>query len=210
MEEQFVHFDVGGIALKIAVAVGIGMLIGLERNWSHKEVGIRTFSIVSLTGMLAVQISNSLVVGGLAAVCLLVLIFNVRSFLTDRNTEITTSAALIACYMLGVLTGMGHIFTPVAGTIVITMLLAWKTELSKFAGGLETSEIRSYFARADRFCDLSLIAQPVCRPVAVVQPQRCMDQHYSHSRDRVSELCVPENFQLQRALSRRCVWRTGQ
>ena len=143
MEEQFVHFDVGGIALKIAVAVGIGMLIGLERNWSHKEVGIRTFSIVSLTGMLAVQISNSLVVGGLAAVCLLVLIFNVRSFLTDRNTEITTSAALIACYMLGVLTGMGHIFTPVAGTIVITMLLAWKTELSKFAGGLETSEIRS-------------------------------------------------------------------
>ncbi len=143
MEEQFVHFDVGSIALKIAVAVGIGMLIGLERNWSHKEVGIRTFSIVSLTGMLAVQISNSLVVGGLAAVCLLVLIFNVRSFLTDRNTEITTSAALIACYMLGVLTGMGHIFTPVAGTIVITMLLAWKTELSKFAGGLETSEIRS-------------------------------------------------------------------
>ncbi|HRN58019.1 MAG TPA: DUF4010 domain-containing protein, partial [Agriterribacter sp.] len=37
----------------------------------------------------------------------------------------------------------GHIFTPVAGTIVITMLLAWKTELSRFAGGLETSEIRS-------------------------------------------------------------------
>ena len=133
----------GSIALKIAVAVGIGMLIGLERNWSHKEVGIRTFSIVSLTGMLAVQVSNSLVAGGLAAVCLLVLIFNVRSFLTDRNTEITTSAALIACYILGVLTGMGHIFTPVAGTIVITMLLAWKTELSKFAGGLETSEIRS-------------------------------------------------------------------
>lgn len=133
----------GSIALKIAVAVGIGMLIGLERNWSHKEAGIRTFSIVSLTGMLAVQVSNGLVAGGLAAVCLLVLIFNVRSFLTDRNTEITTSAALIACYMLGVLTGMGHIFTPVAGTIVITMLLAWKTELSKFAGGLETSEIRS-------------------------------------------------------------------
>jgi uncharacterized membrane protein (DUF4010 family) len=143
LEEQFAQFDVGSIALKIAVAVGIGMLIGLERNWSHKEAGIRTFSIVSLTGMLAVQVSNGLVAGGLAAVCLLVLIFNVRSFLTDRNTEITTSAALIACYMLGVLTGMGHIFTPVAGTIVITMLLAWKTELSKFAGGLETSEIRS-------------------------------------------------------------------
>jgi uncharacterized membrane protein (DUF4010 family) len=67
----------------------------------------------------------------------------VRSFITERNTEITTSAALLACYILGVLTGLGHMFTPVAGTIIITMLLAWKEELSKFAGGLQTSEVRS-------------------------------------------------------------------
>ena len=54
----------------------------------------------------------------------------------DRSLEITTSAALIVNYMLGVLVGLGHIFTPVAGAIVMTMLLAWKTELSRFAGGL--------------------------------------------------------------------------
>lgn len=143
MDLQFQHFDVGTIALKMAVAIGMGMLIGMERNWSHKEAGIRTFSIVSLTGMLAAQINTALVIGCLAAVCLLVFIFNVRSFLTDKNTEITTSAALVACYILGVLTGMGHIFTPVAGTIVIMMLLAWKTELTRFTGGLQTSEIRS-------------------------------------------------------------------
>lgn len=143
MDLQFQHFDVGAIALKMAVAVGMGMLIGLERNWSHKEAGMRTFSIVSLTGMLAAQVNTGLMIGCLAAVCLLVLISNIRSFLTDKTTEITTSAALVACYMLGVLTGMGHIFTPVAGTIIITMLLAWKTELSRFAGGLQTSEIRS-------------------------------------------------------------------
>lgn len=29
------------------------MLIGLEREWSNKDVGIRTFDIVSLGGMLA-------------------------------------------------------------------------------------------------------------------------------------------------------------
>lgn len=143
MNEQFINFNVSDIALKMAVAVGMGMLIGLERNWSHKEAGVRTFSIVALTGMLSVQVNSALVIAGLVGVFLLVLISNVRSFLTDRNTEITTSAAIIACYILGVLVGMGHIFTPVAGTIVITMLLAWKAELSKFAGGLETSEIRS-------------------------------------------------------------------
>jgi uncharacterized membrane protein (DUF4010 family) len=142
LNEQFVHFNVAAIALKIAVAVGMGMLIGLERNWSHKEAGIRTFSIVSLTGMLAVQVSSGLAIGGLIAVCLLVVISNVKSFLTDKSSEMTTSAALIACYVLGVLTGLGHIFTPVASAIVITMLLAWKTELSRFAGDLQTSEIR--------------------------------------------------------------------
>ncbi|ANI87980.1 hypothetical protein A9P82_00790 [Arachidicoccus ginsenosidimutans] len=143
MEEHFLHFNVGDIALKMAVAVGIGMLIGLERNWSHKEAGIRTFSIVSLIGMLSAQINESIVVAGLIGILLLVLLSNIRSFLAERNTEITTSAAMIACYICGVLIGLGHIFTPVAATIIITMLLAWKTELSRFAGGLETSEIRS-------------------------------------------------------------------
>ncbi|PVD49606.1 hypothetical protein DC498_24040 [Terrimonas sp.] len=119
------------------------MLMGLERNWSHKEAGIRTFSIISLIGMLSAQVSNALIIAGLAGVCLLILISNIRSFLTERNTEITTSAAMIACYILGVLTGKGHIFTPVAGTIIITAILAWKAELSRFAGGLQTSEVRS-------------------------------------------------------------------
>lgn len=41
------------------------------------------------------------------------------------------------------LVGLGHIFTPVASAIIITMLLAWKTELNRFAGGLRPAEIRS-------------------------------------------------------------------
>jgi uncharacterized membrane protein (DUF4010 family) len=68
---------------------------------------------------------------------------NTRSIIDNRSLEITTSAALMVNYLLGVLVGLGHIFTPVAGAIVMTMLLAWKTELSRFAGGLQPSEIRS-------------------------------------------------------------------
>jgi hypothetical protein len=45
-------------------------------------------------------------------------------------------------YLLSVLVGPGHIFTPVAGAIVMTRLLAWKTELKRFAGDLQPSEIR--------------------------------------------------------------------
>jgi len=126
----------------MAVAIGIGMLAGMEREWSNKDVGIRTFAIVSLLGMLASLIGQSIAIAALIGVFLLVAAMNTRSILADRSLEITTSAALIVNYLLGVLVGLGHIFTPVAGAIVMTMLLAWKTELSRFAGGLQPSEIR--------------------------------------------------------------------
>jgi uncharacterized membrane protein (DUF4010 family) len=127
----------------MGVAIGIGMLAGMEREWSNKDVGVRTFAIVSLLGMLASLIGQSVAIAALIGVFLLVAAMNTRSILSDRSLEITTSAALILNYLLGVLVGLGHIFTPVAGAIVMTMLLAWKTELSRFAGGLQPSEIRS-------------------------------------------------------------------
>jgi uncharacterized membrane protein (DUF4010 family) len=143
MQIESVRFPPTPIALKIAIAVLIGMLAGMEREWSNKDVGVRSFAIVALLGMLASVIGINVAIASLVGVLLLVAAMNARSMLTDRSLEITTSAALIVNYLLGVLVGLGHIFTPVAGAIVMTMLLAWKTELSRFAGGLQPSEIRS-------------------------------------------------------------------
>ena len=143
MQTESSHFSSAPIALKMAVAIGIGMLAGMEREWSNKDVGVRTFAIVALLGMLASLISPSVAIAALFGVFLLVAAMNTRSILSDRSLEVTTSAALMLNYLLGVLVGLDHIFTPVAGAIVMTMLLAWKTELSRFAGGLQPSEIRS-------------------------------------------------------------------
>jgi uncharacterized membrane protein (DUF4010 family) len=143
MQTETTHFPYTPTALKMAVAIGIGMLAGMEREWSNKDVGIRSFAIVSLLGMVASLIGPNIAIAALIGVFLLVASMNARSILNDRSLEITTSAALILNYLLGVLVGLGHIFTPVAGAIVMTMLLAWKTELSRFAGGLQPSEIRS-------------------------------------------------------------------
>jgi len=143
MQTESAHFTATPIALKMAVAIGIGMLAGMEREWSNKDVGIRTFAIVALLGMLASLIGQNVAVAALVGVFLLVAAMNTRSILADHSLEITTSAALMVIYLLGLLVGLGHIFTPVAGAIVMTMLLAWKTELSRFAGGLQPSEIRS-------------------------------------------------------------------
>ena len=143
MQVDSTHFPATPIALKMGVAIGIGMLVGMEREWSNKDVGVRSFAIVALLGMLASVIGPTVSVAALVGVLLLIAAMNARSILADRTLEITTSAALLVNYLLGVLVGLGHIFTPVAGAIVMTMLLAWKTELSRFAGGLLPSEIRS-------------------------------------------------------------------
>lgn len=143
MQMESMRFPATPIAVKMAVAVGIGLLVGMEREWSNKDVGVRSFAIVALLGMLASVIGLNVAIASLIGVLLLVAAMNTRSILSDRSLEITTSAALIVNYLLGVLVGLGHLFTPVAAAIVMTMLLAWKTELSRFAGGLQPSEIRS-------------------------------------------------------------------
>ena len=51
------HFPTTEIALKLAAALGIGLLVGFEREWSNKDVGVRTFALVSLLGMISFLIS---------------------------------------------------------------------------------------------------------------------------------------------------------
>ena len=118
------------------------MLVGLEREWAQKEVGVRTFAIASLTGTLASIVSPSIVPAALIGVFLLVVFLNVHSLLKDRSLEMTTSAALIVMPILGVLIGQGLLFPSAAAAIMMTMLLAWKLELARFADALHPEEIR--------------------------------------------------------------------
>jgi uncharacterized membrane protein (DUF4010 family) len=137
------RFPPSEVAAKIVVSLGIGLLVGIEREWSNKDLGARTFALTSLLGMAAALFSSQLAVVSMAGVFLIVAFANGRSLLVDRSLEATTSAALLATYVLGAMAGQGHLFTPVAAAILMTMLLAWKVELHKFAGGLQPAEIRS-------------------------------------------------------------------
>jgi uncharacterized membrane protein (DUF4010 family) len=131
------------IAAKIAVALGIGLLVGLEREWARKDVGVRTFALTALLGMLSSLVTDAFALVTLGGVLLLVGYLNLRSVLRDRSLEITTSVALIVTMVLGVLVGNGHLYTPVASAVVMTLLLSWKSELSEFAEDLSPEEIRS-------------------------------------------------------------------
>lgn len=130
------------VANKIALSLVIGMLVGFEREWAHKEVGVRTFAVTSLLGTLACLFGEALVSTTMCGVFLTVALLNAHSLLRDRSLELTTSVALMAMFLLGALVGQGHYFTGATGGILLTMLLAWKVEMARFAARLQPSEIR--------------------------------------------------------------------
>jgi uncharacterized membrane protein (DUF4010 family) len=159
-------FPYADAASKIALSVVVGLAVGLEREWAQKTVGARTFAIVALLGTLTDLLSSQLLIVALSGTFLLVLILNVHQLTkswsperssstafrgiaqdslvaTDAPLEITTSAALLVTLMLGALIGGGHYFTGVTSALVMTMLLAGKEGLSRFAGALQPTEIRS-------------------------------------------------------------------
>ena len=117
--------------------------MGLEREWSQKELGSRTFTITAILGMLSALANSEVTALSFAGILLVVLIAALHNLRTSRPAETTTSAALILTYVLGLLVGEGHHYTPVAVAIVMTFLLAAKPRLSHFAGGLTESEVRS-------------------------------------------------------------------
>jgi uncharacterized membrane protein (DUF4010 family) len=137
------RFPPSEVAAKIAVSLGIGLLVGIEREWSNKDLGARTFALTALLGAIAALFAPSLVIVSMVGVLLIVGFANARSLWVDRSLEATTSAALLVIFVLGALAGQGHLFTPVAAAILMTMLLAWKVELQRFVGGLQPAEIRS-------------------------------------------------------------------
>ncbi len=48
MQEAVSPFPPTEIATKLVLSMGIGLLVGFEREWSHKDLGVRTFTTVTL------------------------------------------------------------------------------------------------------------------------------------------------------------------
>jgi uncharacterized membrane protein (DUF4010 family) len=140
LEEHFIPLDA---ATKLVLSLGVGLLAGLEREWSHKGLGVRTFGLTALLGTLSSMISQPFALATLGAVGLAIALVNCRALLLRQNLEITTSVSLVIDFVLGVLIGQGHLFTPVAAALMLTLILSLKSELSNFAGGLRPEEIRS-------------------------------------------------------------------
>ncbi|MDB2236626.1 MgtC/SapB family protein [Halorubrum ezzemoulense] len=142
--DPFVYLETN--VAKLALATALGMFLGLEREWSQKSAGIRTFALVSLAAAVfsLVDEPGLLVVGGVLVVASAVLLA-VRSFVEAEvdGLSLTTSASLLVTYGVGVLVAEELFIESVTVAVLSSLLLVLKRELHQFAWGLSREEVRS-------------------------------------------------------------------
>src|SRR5215469_12545484 len=127
---------------RAAVSLAIGGMIGMEREWAHKDIGVRTFALIGLSFTLAWTISPTAAYIMMVAMIPLLALLNWRSFVRDGSLEMTTSVAVLVTALLGILVGQGLLLLAAACGVVVTVLLAWKAEMVRFAGEVTIDEIR--------------------------------------------------------------------
>jgi len=123
--------------LSIAVALGVGLLVGVERERRKGEgperaaAGVRTFAITALIGVLAMLTGSAVVlaIAG-AGIVALTTVSYLHSGESDRG--LTTEVALLATFIVGALAGSRPLFA--AGTgVAVALLLASRSALHGFA-----------------------------------------------------------------------------
>ncbi|WP_313693920.1 MgtC/SapB family protein [Halorarum halobium] len=152
--------------VRLVLAAVLGLFLGLEREWSQKTAGIRTFSLTSLVAavftLFALQTRFGealLAVGGVLVIVQGVLLA-VRGLRRDREDEslsLTTSVSLMAAYGVGALVAAGYVLEGVTVAFVSSALLVLKRELHSFAGDLSREELRSMI----EFAILAFVVYPL-------------------------------------------------
>ncbi len=145
--------------VRLVLAAALGLFLGLEREWSEKSAGIRTFSLISLLGALfaLLGIEVLLVIGGLLVITqgVLLAVQGLRD--EPGGLALTTSVSMLVAYGVGVLIVQGLILEGVVVAVLSSLLLVLKRELHTFAWGLSREELRS----ATEFAILAFVVFPL-------------------------------------------------
>ena len=126
-----------GALTSLALALGIGLLIGVERERrkgqgpARQFAGVRSFTLVALLGavlQLLGQVWLTAVAGALVAALVVV------AYWRDRSSDpgVTTEIALFLTFVLGVL-AVPHAAIAAGGGVVVAGLLAARGPLQQFA-----------------------------------------------------------------------------
>lgn len=152
---------------RFAVALGIGMIIGFERERRRGKgvklfAGVRTFAIIALLGCTAALISNHTgtplpLIGAFAAVALMLAVAYYQQVERQQGIGLTTEITALLTVLIGALCYYQFITLAAALGIVIVGLLSLKEQLHGFAARITYDELYA----ALKFAVVSLIILPI-------------------------------------------------
>ncbi|WP_210485043.1 MgtC/SapB family protein [Microvirga antarctica] len=139
---------------RLAVALAIGLLIGLERGWRQREeaegertAGLRTYTLTALLGGVSAALSNG-TSGVFLGFAFMAFAFGFTAFAwlearAERNFSVTGVVAGMLAFALGAYAVLGHLQIAIAGGVIVTVILALKRPLHSWLRTLTWVEIRA-------------------------------------------------------------------
>jgi uncharacterized membrane protein (DUF4010 family) len=145
-----------------AVSLGIGLLIGLERERKpDAKAGLRTFALTAMLGCLAALLNEKsggwLLAVGLLMVATMMIVALARDPRDNGDPGTTSVVALMLCYGLGALVWYGHATLAVMIAITTTVLLYFKGQLQVVTRSMTHKDLLSIL----QFAVLSLVVLPI-------------------------------------------------
>jgi uncharacterized membrane protein (DUF4010 family) len=153
------------LAVRFAAALGLGVLLGLERERKHLTdnsfAGVRTFGLIALAGAIAGYLGEGagqpwLAVAVFAAVAALVVV----SYATSAKLGelgITTEVSALVAFLLGYLCLRGQVTLAAGLAVASGAVLALKEWLHRLAGGISPADVEATL----KFAIVSLIVLPL-------------------------------------------------
>ncbi len=147
-----------------ALALAIGLLVGLERGWSARAAeagtrvaGFRTFGLLGLAGGLAAQLPLPLATVLLAGGVALVIVGYARASTEPHGRSATGALAGFLTLGLGWFAASGHGVEALAVAAVMTLILGLRHRLHGLLRGISEAEMEAI----GRFAIVALVILPL-------------------------------------------------
>jgi len=174
---------------RLAVALGIGLLVGLERGWRRREArpgrraaGIRTFALSGLLGGVAAALAQAFGGGSLSGGVILGVVFAGHAivfavFSRDENQAVggfsaTSAIAGMLTFVLGAYAVLGDLRIAAGAAVAAVVLLALREELHGWVETITWPELRSALVLlAMTFIALPIMPDDPIGPFGGVNPR---------------------------------------
>jgi len=170
------------LLLRLAVALAIGLMIGLERGWKQREepegertAGLRTYTLTALLGGLCATLADHThpVFLGLAFFGFAIG-FSAFSWLeakAEQNFSVTGVVAGLLTFALGAYAVLGDLTVAIAAGVTVMLILALKKQLHGWLQQMTWLEVRSVLMLlAMTFLALPLLPDRAVDPWGAINP----------------------------------------